>query len=465
MSTDYNAGNFPSYQNENVPSALQISHSHSINTISSIRDCIVSEDLLAGQRLDGRMSNVRRFFCLFVTFDVLFISLMWLICIMLKGQNIMNALEQQIVHYNIRTSLFDIVLVALGRFLVLVFFYALLYINHWIIISLSTSFSCAFLIGKVFMYDWPHSSQPVFEVLLVLASFILSWGEAWFLDFRVIPQETHASRYLITSTESERAPLIRSYVQGLPSMCTESVGNFYSPLGTPEGSLYRNEAMHVTYPSVKLTGEQEEGYQSRAAMAFQNAWDLVQESDWKLERQQGQDKVFTRNVPKVGKIFKLEAEVDASSKFLLEELYYKVQDFPKWNPAIKESHKIQIIDEHTDICYQISTNGAGGLVSSRDFVNLRRWGHIEDCYIIAFMKTEHPSLPVNSKFTRGETGVGCYLMQDVSKKPAKCRFCWVLNTNLKIKIPKFVLEKEFAGMMFTFLKDLRHHISNSTELE
>lgn len=30
---------------------------------------------------DGRMSVVRRFFCLFVTFDLVFVSLLWLICI------------------------------------------------------------------------------------------------------------------------------------------------------------------------------------------------------------------------------------------------------------------------------------------------------------------------------------------------------------------------------------------------
>ncbi|ERL92325.1 hypothetical protein D910_09642 [Dendroctonus ponderosae] len=171
-------------------------HSYSVNTIPSIHDYIISEDLLAGQRLDGRMSAVRRFFCLFVTFDFLFISLMWLICVMvsyvsnvhtkshiyqhshllqLNGQNIVNAFIEQILHYNIHESLFDIVLVAFMRFLLLILFYAILYINHWIVIS------------------WTKTSQPVFEVLLVLASFIVSWGEAWFLDFRVIPQEVHAN--------------------------------------------------------------------------------------------------------------------------------------------------------------------------------------------------------------------------------------------------------------------------------
>lgn len=43
---------------------------------------ILTEDYLAGYTQDGRMSVVRRFFCLFVIFDLFFISLLWLICIM-----------------------------------------------------------------------------------------------------------------------------------------------------------------------------------------------------------------------------------------------------------------------------------------------------------------------------------------------------------------------------------------------
>lgn len=58
------------------------------------------------------------------------------------------------------------------------------------------------------------------------------------------------------ATESERAPLIRSYVQGLPSIYTESVGNFYSPMASPEGSLYVNEPEQNEIRPALLTQEQ-----------------------------------------------------------------------------------------------------------------------------------------------------------------------------------------------------------------
>lgn len=52
---------------------LTSARAHSIN--------LITEDFLAGYMQDGRMSVVRRFFCLFVTFDLVFVSLLWLICI------------------------------------------------------------------------------------------------------------------------------------------------------------------------------------------------------------------------------------------------------------------------------------------------------------------------------------------------------------------------------------------------
>lgn len=67
------------------------------------------------------------------------------------------------------------------------------------------------------------------------------------------------SSFIILDTpaiDNERAPLIRSYVQGLPSMYTESVGNFYSPLCSPEGSIYGGDHTCRRYPHVRLTRDQ-----------------------------------------------------------------------------------------------------------------------------------------------------------------------------------------------------------------
>ncbi|GLV39631.1 Start1 [Carabus blaptoides fortunei] len=431
-------------------------HSHSINTTSSLRpEIVISEDLIAGQRLNGTMSNVRRFFCLFVTFDLCFTCLMWLICVMLNGENIVDALKAQIVHYNIHSSLFDIVMASICRFTVLLLFYALLYFNHKIIIALSTAGTCAFLICKVFVFNWTDSPQPVFQVLLVLVSFILSWSEAWFLDFRVIPQEMNASRYLVT-TESERTPLIRSYVQGLPSTYTESVGNFYSPLQSPEGSLYSPDFRRESrFP---VTKQQEDDYKKRGVKIMEDAWRTLNHPDWKMEKQSAEgDTVETMVVPKVGKLFRLTGVVNVPPRYLLDELFYRVEELPKWNSAVRESRKLHVIDEYTDITYQVSPEGSGGIISCRDFINLRHWGIVDCCYVSASVSIEHPDAPKNNKYIRGENGIGCWVMRPINDEPYKCVFQWLLNTNLKGWIPQKLLETALTSVMFDYLNDLRQY--------
>lgn len=431
-------------------------HSQSINTTSSIRpEIVISEDLIAGQRLNGTMSNVRRFFCLFVTFDLLLTGLMWLICVMLNGDNIVDALKTQILHYNVHNSLFDIVLVAICRFTVLILFYALLYINHWIIIALSTAGTCAFLICKVFAFNWTASHQPVFQVLLILASFILSWGEAWFLDFRVIPQEVNAGRYLVT-TESERTPLIRSYVQGLPSHYTESVGNFYSPLQSPEGSVHSFDARLDS--KISLTKQQESDYKNRAIKVMEDGWRTINSPDWKVEKQSPKgDVVDTMIVPKVGKIFRLTGVVDIPPRYLSDELFYRIDELQTWNRSVIDSRKLHVIDECTDITYQVSAPGGGGMVSSRDFISLRHWGIINSCYISASVSIEHPDWPKHEVFIRGENGVGCLVMRPINDEPYKCVFQWLLNTNLKGWIPQYLIDATLTNVMFDYLHDLRKY--------
>lgn len=457
---------YNSYQNAQSP--LDISHSHSINTIPSItRDYYFTDNFVGGERINGRMSSVRRFFCLFVTFDFLFTGLMWIICVMLNGEYLIKALTEQILHYDIKTSLFDIVLVAFLRFIVLILFYALIYINHWIVISLSTTLTCAFLTAKVFLYDWPHSTQPVFEVLLVLTSFVLSWGEAWFLDFRVLPQESYASRYIITNAEPERTPLIRQYIQGLPSSnYAESNSNFYSPIPSPNGSMHRFDAgENRPYPPYRFTKTEEDEYRKIASKSLEDAWRLYEKREWKLEKQKGSDMVYSRTEPKMGTIFKLECEVNGSPRFILEELFYRVDDLTKWNDSIKESCKIQSFDEYTDICYQISKPGAGGLVSSRDFVNLRHWTIVDGAYVLSCVNCDHPSVPANHKYVRAENRVALWVLRKSPINDNICIFHWILLTNLKMNVFKSVLEKEMINAMFKYVDNLRRHLINSSNLK
>ncbi|KAG7273310.1 hypothetical protein CRUP_014420 [Coryphaenoides rupestris] len=84
------------------------------------------------------ISDVRRTFCLFVTFDLLFISLLWIIELNVTG-GIAKQLNTEVMHYDYRASFFDIFLLAVFRFACLILAYAVCRLNHWWAIAVRTT--------------------------------------------------------------------------------------------------------------------------------------------------------------------------------------------------------------------------------------------------------------------------------------------------------------------------------------
>ncbi|XP_062260726.1 STARD3 N-terminal-like protein [Platichthys flesus] len=165
------------------------------------------------------ISDVRRTFCLFVTFDLLFITLLWIIELNVNG-GIQQQLDKEILHYDYHASFFDIFLLAVFRFAALILAYAVFKLGHWWAIAITTAVSCAFLIIKVILSKL--LSQGAFGYLLPIVSFVLAWIETWLLDFKVLPQEAEdENRYQSFVDATQRAPLL----------CAGplSDGQFYSP--------------------------------------------------------------------------------------------------------------------------------------------------------------------------------------------------------------------------------------------
>ncbi|XP_033838538.1 STARD3 N-terminal-like protein [Periophthalmus magnuspinnatus] len=165
------------------------------------------------------ISDVRRTFCLFVTFDLLFISLLWIIELNGSG-DILQQLTEEALHYDFHHSFFDIFLLAVFRFGALILSYAVCRLHHWAAIAITTTVSCVFLIVKVLLSKL--LTLGAFGYLLPISSFVLAWIETWLLDFKVLPQEAQDQAWFAgVMSGAEQAPLL-----GPGPM---SDGQFYSP--------------------------------------------------------------------------------------------------------------------------------------------------------------------------------------------------------------------------------------------
>lgn len=132
------------------------------------------------------ISDIRRTFCLFVTFDLLFVTLLWIIELNVSG-GIQEQLKSEVLNYDYHKSFFDIFLLAVFRFAALILAYAVCKLRHWWAIAITTAITTGFLIVKVIVSKL--LSQGAFGYLLPIISFILAWIETWLLDFKVLPQE------------------------------------------------------------------------------------------------------------------------------------------------------------------------------------------------------------------------------------------------------------------------------------
>ncbi|KAL6442331.1 hypothetical protein ACFW04_002528 [Cataglyphis niger] len=444
-------------------------------------DIVFSEDLIAGARHNGRMSNVRRFFCLFVTFDLLLTFLMWLICTMIAGESLNTAFENQVIHYHIKTSLFDIVMAAICRFTVLLLFYALLYLNHWIIVAISTATTCAFLIAKVFLFDWTSANQPVFQVLLILTSFVLSWAEAWFFDFRVIPQETQARNWIRNFPDTERTPLLQNVISESRQYAAnvDHMSTFFTPVDSPTHSddediskkqgdsrkLSRSSELSMFL--AKLTPDKIDEYKMRASKMLQNCHNLLTSKEWKIETitTDGDEVSYMQLPPEWkldGKVMRITGIVNAPASILIDLLFDDIEEFPLWNKLVTESMKLQNIDENTDIIYQATSSYGGGLITARDFVILRHRKKCGDYYMSSGISVPTALVQIRPNMTRGENGISCFATEELSDEEDinKCRFTWILNTNLKGWIPQTVVERAMSTSLIDFITYLRKHLDD-----
>ncbi|XP_054313249.1 stAR-related lipid transfer protein 3 isoform X4 [Pongo pygmaeus] len=355
----------------------------------------LSSHLLLPPEKRRAISDVRRTFCLFVTFDLLFISLLWII---------------------------ELNVLAFFRFSGLLLGYAVLRLQHWWVIAVTTLVSSAFLIVKVILSEL--LSKGAFGYLLPIVSFVLAWLETWFLDFKVLPQEAEEERwYLAAQAAVARGPLLFSGAL--------SEGQFYSP---PESFAGSDNESDEEVAGKKSFSAQEWEYvrQGKEATAVVDQI-LAQEENWKFEKNNEYgDTVYTIEVPFHGKTFILKTFLPCPAELVYQEVILQPERMVLWNKTVTACQILQRVEDNTLISYDVSAGAAGGVVSPRDFVNVRRIERRRDRYLSSGIATAHSAKPPTHKYVRGENGPGGFIVLKSASNPRVCTFVWILNTDLKV---------------------------------
>ncbi|XP_067250089.1 steroidogenic acute regulatory protein, mitochondrial [Chanodichthys erythropterus] len=213
--------------------------------------------------------------------------------------------------------------------------------------------------------------------------------------------------------------------------------------------------------------EAEQCYVQQGQEALQKSISILSDQDgWQTEIETVKgDKVMSKVLPDIGKVFKLEVMLEQQTDDLYEELVDNMEQMGEWNPNVKQVKILQKIGQDTMITHEISGETPGNVVGPRDFVSVRCAKRRGSTCFLAGMSTQHPGMPEKKGFVRAENGPTCIVMRPSADDPNKTKFTWLLSLDLKGWIPKTVINRVLSQTQVDFANHLRHRMASNGSVE
>nr|CCA15348.1 conserved hypothetical protein [Albugo laibachii Nc14] len=183
---------------------------------------------------------------------------------------------------------------------------------------------------------------------------------------------------------------------------------------------------------------------------------------WRQETSAHADIKLMSREGKPARIYKCECSVEASMSTMFEILYEKYTESPQWNATSAEAKRLATLDERTDVTHMISAPALNGVITSRDFIDVRAWKEEGYGYAISSACAGGDIVPVQKGIVRGENGPSGFIIlpwEDPNRADA-CRLICIVNVDIKGYFPSSMLKKGSLSEMDCFIRNLRAHIAS-----
>ncbi|MGH0173363.1 UNVERIFIED_CONTAM: hypothetical protein FKN15_065162 [Acipenser sinensis] len=167
------------------------------------------------------------------------------------------------------------------------------------------------------------------------------------------------------------------------------------------------------------------------------------------------DKVLSKVLPDIGKVFKLEVVLDQYPDRLYGELVDNMEQMGDWNPNVKQVKILQRIGQDTMVTHEMAAETAGNIVGPRDFVSVRCAKRRGSTCFLAGMSTRYTGMPEQKGFIRAENGPTCIVLRPNAEDPTKTKFTWLLSIDLKGWLPKTIINQVLSQTQMDFAQHLR----------
>ncbi|CAG0900630.1 unnamed protein product [Darwinula stevensoni] len=174
----------------------------------------------------------------------------------------------------------------------------------------------------------------------------------------------------------------------------------------------------------------------------------LERKDWTLEKDYGEE----------GIIATLDFECDWVQRDLRDHTF---EATAKWYPEVKE---FTIVKRLTDACwvvYIVTKPKLGGLVASRDMVNLYYTREMGNAYYVSSMSTTWPGLEPRKEMVRAEMqeGGGISFSPD-PKRNGRTLVRWVRSQDFKVPlVPSALLQRLYVEACRRYIAGMRKYLS------
>ncbi|CAF3412009.1 unnamed protein product [Rotaria socialis] len=244
------------------------------------------------------------------------------------------------------------------------------------------------------------------------------------------------------------------------ALTQESLRTVHSESNVAKSVLKRSSSSSVVFDN----NDTNDDYEKQADATIDEIWKIFKdENAWTEEAKSrdGLDVVVSKEFPKWGRIFRVTSIIPGSYSGIVEMLFERQEDIPKWSPSVNDCKILEVINDDLYITYQLTNEQAQGFIAKRDFVNLAVRRFIDDTAILAAQACLHSKMPPNNSCVRGENGPTAYVVE--KNDEATCKFTWLLNVNLKGWLPQYLINSSLASVQLNLVESLRNHTSKILE--
>ena len=176
---------------------------------------------------------------------------------------------------------------------------------------------------------------------------------------------------------------------------------------------------------------------SSTSFTSDTALDLLEDDDWTEETSEGEMVIKSKISKKGRKLWLCTAKVKVAPE-VLEEKLMDIDNLTSWNTTVTESRVLKNLRKDVFISYQVTAEGAGGVVSARDFVFGAKTVRQEDRFIIGGLSVESEEAPAGGR-VRAIHGPSCQVIAVVPGDPHSSHYTWLMDCDYRGMMPSSIL--------------------------